>query len=288
MVSPRQSLRRAVLTRIVFGLVFWASPALAQNRNLLTNDDVMRMTRLKFDDTTIMKTIQLSDANFDLTVAALVNLKEQGVSQVVIQAMLAASSPRKEGRTGTVASTVSRTTPEKPITLPDEVGVFVRQKDKLVSIEPEIANWRTGGIIKEAVTLGFDKGHINGTVKRPHSRLDLTRDGGNVSAFMGVAKPFQFYIRCAEGDSASEYQLLHFWEKADRREFRSVTGGVLHESGGAQNNVIEFAFDKVASRTYKVELTNLGVGEYGFLAPGTTASFNAASQGKVYTFRVVE
>jgi len=67
-----------------------------------------------------------------------------------------------------------------------------------------------------------------------------------------------------------------------------VTGGVLHASGGAQNNVIDFTFDKVASRTYKVELMNLSVGEYGFLAPGTTANLNAASQGKVYTFRIVE
>jgi hypothetical protein len=72
------------------------------------------------------------------------------------------------------------------------------------------------------------------------------------------------------------------------REFRTVTGGVLHASGGAQNNVMEFTFNKVASRTYRVELGNLSVGEYGFLAPGTTASLNAASQGKVYTFRIAD
>ena len=105
---------------------------------------------------------------------------------------------------------------------------------------------------------------------------------------MGVAAPLEFYIRCPEGDSASEYQLLHFWEKGNRREFRTVTGGVLHASGGAQDNVVDFTFDKVASRTYKIDLANLSVGEYGFLAPGTTASPNAASQGKVYTFRIVE
>ena len=248
----------------------------------------MRMARLKFDDTTIIKTIQMSDANFDLAVAALVKLKDQGVSQAVIQAMLAGGSAKKEIRTDTVTSTSGRTPSEKPVELPDEVGVFLRQKDKLVSIEPEIVNWKTGGVMKEAVTLGLDKGHINGTVNRPHSRLDLTWAGGRTSAFMGVAAPLEFYIRCPEGDSASEYQLLHFWEKGNRREFRTVTGGVLHASGGAQDNVVDFTFDKVASRTYKIDLANLSVGEYGFLAPGTTASPNAASQGKVYTFRIVE
>jgi hypothetical protein len=278
----------AVLTRLAFGLVFWAPVVLAQSRNLLTNEDVMRMARLKFDETTIIKTIQLSDANFDLTVAALVKLKDEGVGQAVIQAMLAVGSAKKEGRIGPVTSAGGRTTSERPVILPDEVGVFLRQKDKLVSIEPEIANWRTGGVIKHAVTLGLDRGHINGTVNRPHSRLDLTWAGGMTSSFMGVAVPLEFYIRCAEGDSASEYQLLHFWEKSNRREFRTVTGGILHESGGAQNNVVDFTFDKVASRTYKIDLANLSVGEYGFLAPGTTASLNAASQGKVYTFRIVE
>jgi hypothetical protein len=135
--------RSAVSTRLAFGLVFWASVVLGQNRNLLTNEDVMRMARLKFDDTTIIKTIQVSDANFDLTVAALVKLKDQGVGQTVIQAMLAAGNAKKDIRTGAVASTASRATPEKPVELPDEVGVFVRQKDKLVSIEPEIVNWKT-------------------------------------------------------------------------------------------------------------------------------------------------
>src|ERR1700720_3151495 len=104
--------RTAVLTRLAVGLVFWASVVLGQNRNLLTNEDVMRMARLKFDDTTIIKTIQVSAANFDLTVAALVKLKDQGVGQTVIQAMLAAGNAKKDIRTGAVASTASRATPE--------------------------------------------------------------------------------------------------------------------------------------------------------------------------------
>jgi hypothetical protein len=64
--------------------------------------------------------------------------------------------------------------------------------------------------------------------------------------------------------------------------------GHLEVKGGAQDNVLEFKFQKVASRTYKVVLKGLGPGEYGFLAPGTTAGLNAASQGKVYTFRIAE
>jgi hypothetical protein len=44
---------------------------------------------------------------------------------------------------------------------------------KLVAIEPEIVNWRTGGVIKNAVTLGLDKGHVNGTVAGPRSKTTV-------------------------------------------------------------------------------------------------------------------
>jgi hypothetical protein len=47
--------------------------------------------------------------------------------------------------------------------------------------------------------------------------------------------------------------------------------------------------DKIGSRTYTVTLSSgLGVGEYGFLPPGAYASWNAASQGKLYSFRLIE
>lgn len=161
--------------------------------------------------------------------------------------------------------------------VPDEVGVYEVRDGKATSIEPEIVNWRTGGVIKSAVTLGLDKGHVNGTVAGPKSQIAISSSRG-----------VEFYIRCLEGNSASEYQLLHFWEKSDRREFRSVTGGVLHASGGAEDNVIEFKFDKIAPRTYKILLPSLAAGEYGFLAPGAAASADLASRGKVYTFHIAE
>jgi hypothetical protein len=78
------------------------------------------------------------------------------------------------------------------------------------------------------------------------------------------------------------------WGKGDRREFRAVTGGVLHASGGTQDNVVHFDYEKVANRIYKIKVPKLSVGEYGFLAPGAVASANAASQGKIYTFQIVE
>ncbi len=274
----------AIVICLAIVCVCGPTPAGAQQASAhpLTNQDIVRMAKAKFDDATIVKTIEAHTAAFDLSVEALLKLKDAGVSQAVIQAMLSTGAEKK-AVSATPATVVS--TPAKPpqsAEFPDEVGVYEVLRGKLVAIEPEIVNWRTGGVVKNAVTLGLDKGHVNGTVAGPHSKFNVT------AVPFGMAGPVEFYIRCLEGNSASEYQLLRFWEKTDRREFRSVTGGVLHASGGAEDNVIPFKFEKVAPRTYKVELPNVGMGEYGFLAPGAAASADLASRGKIYTFQIVE
>jgi len=73
----------------------------------------------------------------------------------------------------------------------------------------------------------------------------------------------------------------------DSREFRTVTGGIFHASGGDTKDLVQFENRKVAPRTWLVTLPNLVPGEYGFLPPGAIVSANASSSlGKMYTFQV--
>jgi hypothetical protein len=231
---------------------------------------------------TIVKTIQVHDTNFDLSVPALLKLKDAGVSQTVIQTMLAkANDGTKAPSPEHASSTVMQVAPVS-LNLLEEVGVFVREQGKLIAVEPEIVNWRTGGVLKSMATAGLEKGHVNGCVAGTHSNLKLSSP-----RFMSP-DVLEFYVHCVEDGSATDYQLLYLWGKGDRREFRAVTGGVLHSSGGAKDNVVSFEYQKVAPRIYKIKIPRLGVGEYGFLAPGAVASANVASQGKMYTFQIVE
>jgi len=86
----------------------------------------------------------------------------------------------------------------------------------------------------------------------------------------------------------TEYQLIHLHEQNDSREFRTVTGGIMHVSGGATKDVIPFEGKKVSNRIYKMVLPSLGAGEYGFLPPGAVTSASSASIGKMFTFRLLE
>jgi hypothetical protein len=248
----------------------------------LSNDDIILMARVSFPDSTIIKTIQVNETNFDLSATALVALKNAGVSQAVIDIMLAAGNSKREPISLQKSRAATFTLDTKTSDLMTEVGVYVVQANKLISVEPEIVNWRTGGVLKTLATAGLDKGHVNGTIAGSSSKLNLASPP-QLMPDMTV-----FYFHCVEGVSAAEFQLLRLWGKGDRREFRAITGGVLHATGGARDNVVSFTYEKIAPRIFKVVVPRLNFGEYGFLAPGAVATANVASQRKMYTFRIVE
>jgi hypothetical protein len=138
---------------------------------------------------------------------------------------------------------------------------------------------------------GLSEDLIVAKLRKENRVLDLSPEEMIKLKKLGCLKlfaPLEFIIRCPEGVSAAEYQLLQLDEKSDRREFRAVTGGILHASSGAEKNAVAFKFDKVSSRTFKIKLTDIKQGEYGFLPPGAYTSASAASSGKPYTFRIPE
>jgi hypothetical protein len=83
--------------------------------------------------------------------------------------------------------------------------------------------------------------------------------------------------------------LLRLRVNPDNREFRSVTGGVVHTEGGAVQETVDFASKKLAPRIYQITLTTeTGRGEFGFLPPQDMGSGKSmASSGKIYTFSLV-
>ena len=94
----------------------------------------------------------------------------------------------------------------------------------------------------------------------------------------------EIFVRTVDGVSAAEYQLLKLREHNNAREFRSVTGGVFHESVGATRDRIKFTPKRVGPNLWIVVLVDLPHGEYGFLPPVNTTSL--ASSGKIYSFEV--
>ncbi len=125
----------------------------------------------------------------------------------------------------------------------------------------------TQGIVKEDTN-----GHIEGKTAKTQ-----------------VTLPVVFAVYVPEGTAISEYQLVHLHQQSNSREFRSVTGGVFHESGGAKRDLVQFQPQKIAPRLYQISLdSGAAKGEYGIIPPGSYSSSNMASGGKIYTVSIIE
>lgn len=156
-----------------------------------------------------------------------------------------------------------------------DVGVYFSTGSTWIEAPVEIVNWQTGGVVKGLLTDGIIRGDINGRIQGSESKLALN------GATMEVL------VHTMEGVSAEEYQLIRLRQHSDSREFRSVTGGVFHVSGGAKRDVVPFSVERVGPRLWRMILpSSLRMGEYAFLPPVNTSSL--AASGKVYSFSVGE
>lgn len=251
---------------------------------ILSNEKIVELVDANLSDELILTLINNSESNFRTDVQSILTLKESGISEDVIQAMIEklAAANSANAPTGNpdaspqlkVETDPSDTSTDTDDVLLTEVGVYyTADGGELVFMEPELTTWKTGGFWKRVATVGLTKGHVNGVIR------------GKVSHYVLQGNE-DFYIYTMEGASAREYQLLDLWEKDDRREFRAVTGGIIHASGGAEENQIFFEPTRIASRTYKFELQGLDPGEYGLLPPFGMTGETTLSSGKIYTFSV--
>ena len=258
----------------------------ANQQSKMTVNDVIKLSKAGVSDELIIQQIRKKNQLFDLSTDQILQLKAAHVSDRVIQVML---DPRSNAAEPTKVKTV---TPPPPVQLPQpalqaakqdvtdpampgEIGVYAKVKGNWTEVLPEVVNWKTGGVAKSVATVGVVKGDVNGHINGASSRNHLTT-------------PLEFLIVVPDGVAITEYQLLRLHEHGSSREFRTVTGGVFHVSGGATRDLMPFDGVKIATRTYSVKLSSSS-GEYGFLPPGAEFSRNAAaSSGKIYSFKVVE
>lgn len=251
-----------------FAMLFLVLAALAFCQDTLNNDAVVKMAKAGLSDTIIITTIQSGQGKFSTSPNDLVQLKQQGVSDKVIEAMMARA---------TAGPSLQANAPVDADIPPGiDIGVYFKKAGKWEEMLPEVVNWKTGGVVKSIASAGIVKGDVNGHVNGAHSRNS-------------TASPVDILIYAPEGTAITEYQLVHLHEQKDSREFRTVTGGVMHVSGGATRDLLPFDGKKIAPRIYKVSLANLEPGEYAFLPPGAfTSSTGAASLGKMYSFHILE
>ena len=264
---------------IVAALALWLAVGMAQA--VLTNDAILKMAKAGLGEEILLSTIKAQPGRDRTAPDDLIALKGAGVSDKVIAAMIekassgasapmAAGAPMPAGAAGNPLAAPPKAAPG-PV---NEVGVYYLKNDTWADLAPEVVNFKTGGVLKTVGTVGIVKGDVNGHVNGDHSRTSLKT-------------PVTILVYAPEGVAITEYQLLRLREAKDSREFRTVTGGVMHSSGGATRDLVPFEGKKTAPRTYEIALPNLGSGDYGLLPPVGDSGSNSGRIGKIYSFRLI-
>ena len=253
----------------------WVAPcllalatSLSVAQQALTNDAIIKMSKAGLSDDLIIQTINTQPVSFSTGATDLVSLKQAGLSDRVIGAMLSPHLAAAGAAKGDSAAATDGV---------DEIGVYYKDRSgKWIAMSPEIINFKSGGFLKSVATNGIVKQDQNGHLDGETAKLQVT-------------KPVEFLIYTPEGTAPNEYQLLKLRVSKNTREFRSSTGGVFHTSTGATRDAVEINPTKIAPRRYTFTLDSATpAGEYGVLPPGAVSTSNAASGGKLYTFRVLE
>jgi hypothetical protein len=260
------------MRKTLFAVLFLVFCPLVLAQQIMNNDAVVKLVKAGLSDDLIVSTINAQAGAYDTTPEGLIALKNAGASDKVISAVVLKAS----GAAPAAASQPVAAASSLPAGI-DEVGVYYKDKSGAWQLLlPEIVNFKTGGVLKGIATAGVVKGDVNGHINGAHAKMSLTF-------------PVVLAVYAPEGTDITEYQLLRLHVNGSSREFRSVTGGVLHVSGGATRDSIEFQADKIGTRLYQITLqASTGKGEYGLLPPGAYGSSNMGSSGKIYSLGIVE
>lgn len=241
-------------------LLFACAAASAQQA--LNNASIEKLSKSGLGNDVIVAMIQSQPGSYDVSPSEILKLKQEGIADQVLAAMVEKDGANEQSSNSNYANL--------------DIGVYTQVKGNWVVVPTEVVNWKTGGFLKSLATDGIIKGDVNGRLKGAHSSTKLT-------------SATTILIKAPDGDEATDFQLVHLHQKSRAREFRLVTGGVIHASGGASRDAVAFKQKRVARRTYMVQLpADLEPGEYAFLAPGFSASTTAGSEGKAYSFTFVE
>jgi hypothetical protein len=122
-----------LLSAVLLLLSFTSAQEDKAEKKALKNADIVRMVQDHFDDETLLKLIEVSETDFDISGDSLIELKDKGVSPPVLRAMLQATQHKRHvalqaaaKATGTAPATPpsaeASTTPATPPSQPAETA----------------------------------------------------------------------------------------------------------------------------------------------------------------------
>ena len=256
--------------RILFLSAVALSSLFAQEA--LTNEGVVKLVKAGLSEDLVITAIGQQSSSFLLGANELVMLKEAGISERIIRAMM------DKGKNPSVPAPADAKPGEaKPGPAADSPaalaapGVWYKKGSAYFELLTEEIQWKTSGAMKSFASAGIVKKDVGGTLAGPSSRNFLQN-------------PMEVILVPPPGMTINNYLLLPM-KPAPKGGEREFLVGPTNAKSGVAKGAIAFGVEKVGPNQFRVVLpTPLGPGEYGILPVMPTAS---GPSTKMFTFRLL-
>jgi hypothetical protein len=278
---------------LVMVLGIMANSSIYAQDEVMTNDEVISLSKAGLNPSIIINKIRTSKTNFDLSTDALIKLKQAGISDEIVTTMLEAKSGKSlSNNTGNPANAKSTGDPNDPMS-PHSYGIYLFEEKggvkKMTQLQPNVsAQNRTGGLFTSSLTYGIGKVKIKANLP-----------GRNANLQVNNPRPvFYFYLDINSGglntasgipSTPNEFALIRFNIRSDNREVTISKGNVFGAKGGLSDEyVVQFNAEDLGNGTFKITpAIDLKLGEYGFyLLNSGNSNASSAVGAKFFDFSI--
>jgi hypothetical protein len=263
----------------------------AKAQEVLTNKDVIAMTKAGLDKDVIKGKIRSTKGQFDLSTSGLIELKQAGVDDVVVHTMLEASSGKTVSAAAVGAAPAGD--PNDPAS-PHDFGIYIYEESdgrkSMTRLDPNVsAQNRTGGMATAAI-VPFGLGKVKQKANLPGVAANLQiKDPNPVFYFYLDAKSGGLNTASGIPSTPNEFTLIRFNVRSDNREVTIAKTNSWGSKGGLSDEyVVGLNAESLGNGVFKVtSKVPLKVGEYAFylLNSGNSNAGNAIGS-KFFDFGV--
>jgi len=270
-------------------LIAFSLFANAQSKvDTLTNEKIIKLSKLGLKPSIIVNKIQTSYTIFDVSTDALIKLSDNGVSADVINIMMTTNTRAEE-------EVANQKDMNDPKTM-RRTGIYYYDPNdnikQIKRVDPTVTSTsKSGGFgtfVAQAYTYGLANSKQRSDLAGKNSRLQLNNSNPFFYFyFENNANPKADDWFFATATSPNEFVLVKLDEKKDSREMVVAKGNAYSSSTGISNKIkVDFTYEEVTDGIYKVTLKQpLPKGEYCFLYASSTPT--QYSNNKVWDFGIL-
>ena len=280
------------MTRISGALLVFALLASAQE--VLTNESIVKMVKSGLGDALVVSMVQSQPGKYSITPDDLVKLKQAGVPEDVLAAMVNKSSVAAGSGATPAEGSAAVGDPNDPLVAHDSgIWLYTRDRDgrpKMVVLErAAYQGSKTGGIFASAMTYGIKKAKTKAILPGAHASIQ-TEDANPVFYFYFENKAAglgRSYFGIGNLSNPNQFALIRLDVGKSNRETIIGQFGITGVSSGTnEKSMVDFKSERLRSGLYKVTPNaTLQPGEYCFLASmGITGAYGSGAAGAVDIF----